>query len=310
MAGRRLVIRPKDLIQPYFVHSGQNRREKIPNMPGIFRLSVDLILKDIVALLRVGVRSVLLFGIARHKDSLGSDAYDENAAIQSAVRAIRDRFGKRVTIITDVCLCGFTDHGHCGLLRGKKIDRARTLHALGKIAVSHAEAGANLVAPSAMTVGQVKAVRIALDRAGFIRTGVWAYAIKYASSFYGPFRGALGSSPKFGDRSAYQMDPSDPNRAIKSALRDQKYGADILMVKPALPYLDIIFQLKQKTRVPVAAFHVSGEYGMLKCSSQKGAVNEKAATLETLLAILRAGADRIVTYYAKEVAGWLRGTYA
>jgi porphobilinogen synthase len=249
---------------------------------------------------------VLLFGIARKKDAMGSDAYGKEAALQNAIRALRERFGKKIVIITDVCLCGFTNHGHCGILRGRKIDRKRTLHALGRIAVSHAEAGADLVAPSAMTVGQVKTVRQALDRAGFSGTGVWAYAIKYASSFYGPFRDALGSAPKFGDRRAYQRDPEDTSRAVRAALQDQKEGAAILMVKPALPYLDIIFRLKQKARLPVAAFHVSGEYGMLKRAARAGVLDEKKAVLETLLAIRRAGAGKIITYYAGEAAKWLR----
>ena len=305
MSHKQTVIRAQELIQPYFVIAGRNKKEPIPHMPGIFRLSVDLFMRDVSALYRKGIRGVLLFGIARKKDPLGSDACDGEAAIQSAVGALRERFGKKILIITDVCLCGFTDHGHCGILRGRKIDRKRTLDALGRIAVSHAEAGADLVAPSAMTVGQVKAVRTALDRAGFCRTGVWAYAIKYASSFYGPFRGALGSAPKFGDRKAYQRNPADTSRAIRAALQDQKDGADILMVKPAMPYLDIIFRLRQKTHVPVAAFHVSGEYGMLKRAARTGVFDEKATVLETLLAIRRSGAGQIITYYAGEVAKWL-----
>ena len=302
---KRPSVRPQDLIQPYFALAGRNRKEKIPNMSGIFRMSSDLIVRNIAALLRTGVRGVLLFGIARHKDALGSDAYDGEAAIQSTVRAIRNRFGEKIVIITDVCLCGFTGHGHCGILRGKKIDPEKTLRVLGRIAVSHAAAGADFLAPSAMTAGQVKTVRAALDREGFKKIGIWAYAIKYASSFYGPFRGALDSAPKFGDRKAYQMDPANAFGALDSALGDQKDGADILMVKPALPYLDIIYRLKQKTKIPLAAFHVSGEYGMLKQAARAGVLNEKAALLETLLAIRRAGADKIITYYAKEAARWL-----
>ncbi len=305
MSTKRSDVRPQDLIQPYFALPGRNRKESIPNMPGIFRLSTDLIVRDVETLLRTGVRGVLLFGIARKKDALGSDAYDKDAAIQSTVRALRKRFGKKIVIITDVCLCGFTDHGHCGLLSGKKIDRKRTLAALGRIAVSHAEAGTDFVGPSAMTVGQVRAVRVALDRAGFREKGVFAYAIKYASAFYGPFRDALGSAPKFGDRKGYQRDPAETARGIRAALKDKKDGADILMVKPAMPYLDIIYRLKQKTKAPVAAFHVSGEYGMLKQASRTETFHEKSAVLESLLAMRRAGADRIVTYYAGEAAKWL-----
>ncbi len=306
MSANPVVLKSDDLVQPYFALSGRHRKEKIPNMSGIFRMSNDLIVKDVTELLRLGVRRVLLFGVARCKNPIGSDSCDPQGAIQQAVLAIREKFGNKIIVITDACLCGFTDHGHCGVLKGKKIDQKKTLEALGKIAVSHAEAGVDFVAPSAMTQGQVQVVRTALDRANFRRTGVWAYAIKYASSFYRPFRGALGSAPKFGDRKAYQMNPADPVVAIRSALRDQKSGADILMVKPALPYLDIIFQLKQKVRVPVAAFHVSGEYGMLKAGAQGGVLGEKAAVLESLLAIRRAGADKIVTYYAKQAAKWLK----
>ncbi len=306
MPVKRLVLQPQELIQPYFVLVGRNRKEAIPHMPGIFRMSVDLIVRDVTVLVRNGICGVLLFGIARKKDAAGSDAYEGDAAIQSATRALRKRFGKKIVIITDVCLCGFTDHGHCGILRGRKIDPERTLRALGQIAVSHAEAGADFVGPSAMTVGQVKAVRQALDHAGFSKVGVWAYAVKYASAFYGPFRDALGSAPKFGDRKAYQRDPADTSRAIPAALQDQKDGAEFLMVKPSLPYLDIIYQLKQKAKVPVAAFHVSGEYGMLKCATHANVLDEKPAVLETLLAIRRAGADKIITYYAGEVAKWLK----
>ena len=300
------MIRSKDLIQPYFAITGRNKKEPIPNMPGIFRLSTDLIVRDVAALYRTGIRGVLLFGIARKKDALGSDSYAKDAAIQSAVRVLRKRFGKKIVIITDVCLCGFTDHGHCGILHGLKIDRKCTLSALGRISVSHAEAGADFVGPSAMTVGQVKAVRSALDRAGYSKTRVWAYAVKYASAYYGPFRGALGSTPKFGDRKGYQRNPGDSARGVRAALRDQKDGAAVLMVKPALPYLDIIFRLKQKARVPVAAYHVSGEYGMLKRAARDGVFDEKATVLETLLAIRRAGAGKIITYYAGEVAKWLK----
>lgn len=306
MPVKTLMCRSQDLVQPYFVLAGRGRKEPIPNMPGIFRLSVDRIVRDAAGLYRNGVRSFLLFGIARHKDAQGLDACDPSAATQSAVRALRKKFGKKIVIITDVCLCGFTDHGHCGILRGRKIDRKRTLDVLGRIAVSHAEAGADYVAPSAMTVGQVKALRTALDRAGFLRTKVWAYAVKYASSFYGPFREALGSAPKFGDRRGYQRDPADTSRAVRAALQDRKDGADILMVKPAMPYLDMILRLRQMTRVPVAAFHVSGEYGMLKCAARSGVLDEKASVLETLLAIRRAGASKIITYYAGEVASWLK----
>lgn len=306
MSGKHGPIRSRELVQPYFSLTGRGRKEKIPNMPGIFRLSADLIEEDAEELLRLGINRILLFGIARSKDPLGSEAVDACGAIQHTTSRLRDRFGKKITIITDVCLCGFTDHGHCGILKGKKIDPERTLEALGRIAVSHALAGADFVAPSAMTAGQVKAVRAALDRAGSPKTKVWAYAMKYASAFYGPFREALDSAPKFGDRRAYQMDPSNDERALSSALQDQKHGADVLMVKPALPYLDMVRRLKERARVPVAAYHVSGEYAMLKAAARAGALDEKKAVLEALTGIKRAGADHLVTYYAKQAALWLK----
>lgn len=299
------TVRPSDLVQPYFALAGRKRKEKIPNMPGIYRMSADLIAHDIKTLFASGVDKILLFGIARFKDPSGFEAIDAQGAIQHTILQLRSLFGKKITIITDVCLCGFTDHGHCGILKGEKIDTEKTLAVLGAIAISHARAGADFVAPSAMTRGQVKAVRAALDRAGFHETGIWAYAVKYASSFYGPFREALGSAPKFGDRRAYQMNPADTVWAVRSALQDQKDGANVLMVKPAIPYLDVLYQLKQRTKLPVAAYQVSGEYAMLKTAAAVGAFNEKKAVLETLGAVKRAGAGLIVTYYAGQAAEWL-----
>lgn len=306
MKSERVSVRPRDLVQPYFALCGRDRKEKVPNMPGIYRLSADLIIKDVSALADLGVNKVLLFGIARIKDPLGFEAVDARGAVQHAVSCLRDRFGKKITIITDVCLCGFTDHGHCGILDGRQIDRKKTLKALGGIAVTHARAGADFVAPSAMTRGQVGAVRAALDRVGCKKTKIWAYAIKHASAFYGPFRGALDSAPKFGDRRAYQMDPEEADGALRLALRDEKDGADVLMVKPALPCLDLVRRLKQEAGVPVAAYQVSGEYAMLKTAAAAGALDEKKAVLETLAGIKRAGAGLIVTYYAKQAAEWLR----
>lgn len=309
MSIKRIVVSPRDLVQPYFALAGRSRKEKIPNMPGIYRMSSDLIERDVKTLLGVGINKILLFGIARFKDPFGFEAIDVRGAIQHTTSQLRNRFGKRIKIITDVCLCGFTDHGHCGILKGKKIDRKKTRDRLGAIAVSHARAGADFVAPSAMTVGQVKAVRRALNRAGFHGVKIWAYAIKYASVFYGPFRDALDSAPRFGDRRAYQMDPSDIKGVLSAALEDQKSGADVLMVKPALPYLDILFKLKQRAKVPVAAYHVSGEYSMIKSAAGSGVVNERKAVLECLTGIKRAGADLIVTYYAREAAKWLENYY-
>ncbi len=290
---RKLSV--KDLVLPYFVVEGEGKSEKIESMPGIFRLSVDNLVKDVDEAQKLGIKSILLFGIPGKKDESGSEAYQKNGVVQKALRAIKGEF-KRLTVITDVCLCAYTTHGHCAILKSDRkvnIDLKATLQALARIAVSHAEAGADMAAPSAMMRGQVKAIRSALDGKGFKKVKIMGYSVKFASNFYGPFREAMESAPAFGDRSNYQLDYRDAAKALKEIAADIKEGADIVMVKPALAYLDIIYQAKQKFKVPLAAYNVSGEYSLMK---------DNKMMLEVLTAVKRAGADIIITYHAKEIA--------
>lgn len=305
------VLRPKDFILPYFVVEGKGVKEDIKSLPGISHLSIDRLIKDIADARKTGIRSILLFGIPKTKDRLGSLAYKKNGIIQKAVKAIKKKFGDLI-VITDVCLCGYATHGHCGIPKKNtkdKIDNDATLKTLSKIALSHAEAGANIVAPSAMMDGQVKTIRETLDGNGFKDVGILAYSAKYASNFYGPFREALDSSPQFGDRKTYQMDFRNSDDALREIAQDIKEGADIVMVKPAFPYLDIIYRAKEKFNVPVAAYSVSGEYAMVKAyCNPKVSPNpsiEKDLVLEILTSIKRSGADFIITYWAKEAAKWL-----
>ena len=299
----------KDFILPYFVVGGRGKREPIASMPGIYRFSVENLLKDIEK--TKGVRSILLFGIPESKNETGSQAFRKDGVIQKMVIAVKKEFPNLV-IITDICLCGYTGHGHCGILKNQKpgsesreINSARTLEALAKIALSHAEAGADLVAPSAMMDGQVAAIREALDRNGFGGVGILAYSAKYASNFYGPFRDALDSAPAFGDRKTYQMDFRNAREALREVEQDILEGADIVMVKPALAYLDIIYRVKKEFNVPVAAYSVSGEYAMIKKATKENGVSEKDLALEVFTAIKRAGADFIITYYTRDVLEWL-----
>ena len=302
-------LRPKDFILPYFVVGGIKKKEPIASMPGIYRFSTENLLKDIEK--TKGVRSILLFGIPESKNETGSQAYRKDGVVQKMVVAVKKEFPNLV-VITDVCLCGYTGHGHCGILKNqkpgpenRKINSERTLETLAKIALSHAEAGADLVAPSAMMDGQVAAIREALDRNGFGGVGILAYSAKYASNFYGPFRDALDSAPAFGDRKAYQLDFRNAREALREVEQDIREGADIVMVKPALAYLDIIYRVKEKFDVPVAAYSVSGEYAMLKRAANENGVSEKNLALEALTAIKRAGADFIITYYARDLLRWL-----
>lgn len=285
-----------DLIMPYFVVEGRSRREPVKSMPGIYKLSADNLVKDIEEAWALGIKAVLLFGIPRKKDGDGKEAYDKDGVVQKAVRAIKKNI-KSVAVITDVCLCGYTLHGHCGSVKNRKIDNDATIKILARIAVSHAEAGAGLVAPSAMMDGQVRSIRQALDRKAFGDVGILAYSAKYASNFYGPFREALGSAPRSGDRKSYQMDYRNSGEALREIAADIDEGADIVMVKPALAYLDIIYRAKENFNIPLAAFNVSGEYAM---------VRERESVIEVLTSIKRAGADFIITYHAKEAARWLR----
>jgi porphobilinogen synthase len=307
---RRMVrethLRPEDFIYPMFAVPGSGVRQPIEAMPGISRLSPDLLVEEARAVWDLGVPAVLLFGLPAKKDDTASEAASPTGAVQQAVRALKKALPDLV-VITDVCLCGYTSHGHCGLLRGREIDNDATLEVLAEVTLSHAEAGADMVAPSDMMDGRVGAIREALDERGFEMVAILSYAVKYASSFYGPFREAAESAPQFGDRRGYQMDPANAREALREAALDVEEGADILMVKPALPYLDIIASLAGEFDQPIAAYQVSGEYAMIKAAAAKGWLDETAAMLESLTAIKRAGADLILTYFAQDAARILSG---
>jgi porphobilinogen synthase len=297
------------LIYPLFVRPGRGVRQPIKSMPGQFQLSVDTLVEECRAVADLGIPAVLLFGIPEHKDAVGSEAYADNGIVQQAIRAIKTARSD-LLVITDVCLCEYTDHGHCGAIvdRGacKDVDNDATLELLVKEALSHARAGADMVAPSDMMDGRVGAIRAALDQNGLGRTPIMAYSAKFASSYYGPFRDAAESPPKFGDRKTYQMDIANGDEAIREVAADIEEGADIVMVKPALNYLDLIWRVKQRFGMPTAAYHVSGEFSMIKAAAANGWIDEKGAALEATTAIARAGADLIITYYAKDLAGWLK----
>ncbi|NVM24354.1 MAG: porphobilinogen synthase [Desulfobacterales bacterium] len=305
---RRMVketsISVDDLIYPVFVKHGKGEREPIPSMVGHHRLSVDELVKEVAEVWSLGIPAVILFGLPKKKDELGSEAYAGDGIVQQALGAIKERVPK-LTIITDVCLCEYTDHGHCGIIEDGRVDNDATLEILSRIALSHAKAGADFVAPSDMMDGRVKAIRDTLERDGFKDTGILAYAVKYASSFYGPFREAADCAPQFGDRAGYQMDPANAREALKEALIDVEEGADIIMIKPALPYLDIIHQVRANINLPIAAYNVSGEYAMVKAADQRGWIAGEKVMMEMLISIKRAGADLILTYFAKEVAAVL-----
>lgn len=303
---RETALAPEDFVYPLFVREGRDIREPVPSMPGVYRWSVDRVAEPVAEALAAGVRAVILFGVPERKDPQGSEAWRRDGVVPRAVRALRDRFGDRLVILTDVCLCAYTDHGHCGLVAGGRVLNDATLEALARMAVVHAEAGADVVAPSDMMDGRVAAIRRALDDAGFAETvAIMAYSAKYASAFYGPFREAAHSAPAFGDRRSYQMDPGNAREALREVDLDAAEGADVVMVKPALPYLDVIRAVRRRTALPVAAYQVSGEYAMLKAAAERGWLDERAAALEALTAIKRAGADLILTYYAVDAARWL-----
>jgi porphobilinogen synthase len=298
---RETLLSPGMFVLPLFVCEGEGVRREVPSMPGVFNLSVDEALREAEAAKGDGVTSVLLFGLPDHKDDIGSAAYDPEAPVQSAVRAIK-RALPDVLVMTDVCLCEYTDHGHCGIIIDEEIANDPTVDQLVRTAVSHAAAGADVVAPSDMMDGRVGAIRQALDDRGYEHAAIMAYAAKYCSAFYGPFRDAAGSAPKFGDRRTHQMDPANGGEALREVEQDIAEGADIVMVKPAVHYLDVIARVKDAFHFPTAAYHVSGEYAMLKAAARNGWIDERRAMLETLTAIRRAGADIIITYYAREVA--------
>lgn len=305
---RRLVretqVSARDFIFPLFVTHGHGVRHPIVSMPGQFQLSVDELPRELDELRQLGIGAVLLFGIPEEKDREGSGAYDPEGPVQRAVRTIKAEAPDIVTI-TDVCGCEYTDHGHCGILDGCEVDNDLTLGLLARTAVSHAEAGADIVAPSDMMDGRVAAIRAALDAAGFLNTPIMSYAVKYASAFYGPFREAASSMPAFGDRRSHQMDPANAREALTEIATDLEEGADLVIVKPALPYLDVVRMARDAFDVPIVAYNVSGEYAMVKAAAQLGWIDERRVTLETLTSIRRAGAGRIITYHAKEAARWL-----
>ena len=302
---RETRVHPGDLVYPLFVRSGKGVRTEIGAMPGQFHFSVDTLVEEVGAAIGDGVRSVLLFGIPDRKDEQGSESWAEGAAVQTAVRHLKKAYADLI-VMTDVCLCEYTSHGHCGLVKDGRVQNDPTLPLLAKAALSHVQAGADIVAPSDMMDGRVGAIREALDGAGFEETAILAYAAKYASAFYGPFREAAGSAPQFGDRRAYQMDPGNGDEALREVALDLEEGADLVMVKPALPYLDVVRRVKDAFGVPVAAYNVSGEYSMLLAAAAHGWIERERAILETLTSIKRAGASIILTYHAREAARLLR----
>jgi porphobilinogen synthase len=303
---RETRLTPAEFIYPMFVAHGVDRREPIPAMPGIDHLSIAHAVQEAGDALQRGIPAVLLFGLPAAKDEVGSGAYDDEGIVQLATRAIKDAHPE-LLVICDLCLCEYTSHGHCGVLTNDgRVDNDATLELLNRTAVSQAEAGADIIAPSDMMDGRVGTIRRALDEEGHSETPIMAYSAKFASAFYGPFREAADSTPAFGDRRGYQMDPANGTEAVREARLDVEEGADILIVKPALPYLDIVRRIKDDTDLPVAAYNVSGEYSMLKAAANNGWLDERTAVLETLTSIRRAGADMIITYHAKEAAEWLQ----
>lgn len=304
---REVGVTRSDLIQPIFVEEGLTTDVQIPSMPGQKRLASSSLQRETSVLQERGVRSMILFGIPRVKDDMGSSASDPNGVVQKAVEEVKDQLDDQVIVFTDVCMCQYTGHGHCGVVRDGIIENDETLKRLEDIAVSHARAGADAVAPSAMIDGQVKGIRTALDDAGFKDVAILAYSAKHASSFFSPFREAAFSSPSFGDRRTYQMDYSNPEEALREISLDVAEGADMIMVKPALAYLDLIHRAKARFQMPTAAYNVSGEFSMVKAAAREGWIDEKSVVLEILTAIKRAGADMIITYHAGEAAEWLPG---
>ena len=299
---RETQIAPQDLIYPLFVREAIDAPQPIEAMPGQQQHTLDSLAREVEAALKVGVGSFVLFGIPARKDAQGSEAWAEGGIVQRALRQVREAFGTDVLLIADLCLCEYTDHGHCGVLEGDTVANDPTLEIYQRIAISQAAAGADVIAPSGMMDGQVRAIRAALDGAGYIDRAILAYAAKYASAFYGPFRDAAGSAPRFGDRRGYQMDPANVREAVREARLDVDEGADIVMVKPALAFLDVIRAVADSTQVPVAAYNVSGEYSMVKAAAARGWIDERRILREILLGIRRAGADMILTYHAREVA--------
>jgi porphobilinogen synthase len=303
---RETALSPKNFIYPIFVGPGRDKAQAVSSMPGVAQLSVDRAVAECEEVDALGIPAVILFGIPDHKDPRGTEAYADSGVVQQAIRAIKGKV-PGLLVITDVCLCEYTDHGHCGVIKDGDVDNDGTVELLAKEALSHARAGADIVAPSDMMDGRVGAIRKSLDQNGFEGIAIMAYAAKYASGFYGPFREAAQSTPQFGDRRSYQMDPANAEEALREVELDIREGADIVMVKPAMAYLDIIYRVKTKFGYPVAAYNVSGEYSMIKAAGQQGWIDEQRIMMEVLLAIRRAGADMILSYFAKDVARLFTG---
>lgn len=301
---RETALSVDDLIYPMFSAFGSGVRKEVSSMPGIYQQSIEYIVAEAREVYQLGIPAVILFGIPERKDAVGSDAYAEHGIIQETIRAIKQEL-PQLAVITDVCLCEYTDHGHCGIIKDGDVDNDATVQLLAREALSHAQAGADMVAPSDMMDGRVAAIRAALDENGFSHIPVMSYAVKYASGYYGPFREAAESTPQFGDRRSYQMDPANRLEALREAQADIDEGADIIMVKPGLPYLDILRDLRNTCTLPLAVYNVSGEYSMIKAAAANGWIDEQRVVLETMLGFKRAGADLIITYHAKEVARWL-----
>jgi len=301
---RETHLNKSDLIYPLFVCPGSKVRNEVKSMPGVFQMSIDVLVEECKEVESLGIPAIILFGIPEHKDEEGSEGYADDGIIQKAIRAIKKEV-KSLLVITDVCLCEYTSHGHCGLLNGEEILNDETVSLLAKMAISHCNAGADIIAPSDMMDGRVLAIRKSLDYMGFTQIPIISYAVKYSSGYYGPFRDAADSSPAFGDRRSHQMDVANSDEAMREARSDVDEGADIIMVKPAGAYLDIIYRVKQELGMPVAAYQVSGEYSMIKGTAQLGWIDEERVMLESLIAIKRAGADIILTYFAKDVARYI-----
>jgi porphobilinogen synthase len=303
---RETHLSPAQLIYPLFIMPGKNKREPIPSMPGVFRISVDQLGKEAKEGRKLGVNSIILFGLPEKKDPMGSGAHAKDGIIQRAIKELKNK-APEMLVVSDVCLCEYTSHGHCGIIIDKQVDNDATLEVLGQTALSHAAAGVDMVAPSDMMDGRVGEIRTILDENNYANIPIMSYAVKYASSFYGPFRDAADCAPQEGDRRGYQMDPANSLEALREATLDVEEGADILMVKPAVAYLDIISKLRDEFDLPIAAYHVSGEYAMIKAAGAKGWIDEEKVMAETLLSIKRAGADIILTYFAKDMARLLQG---
>ncbi|MCM3389685.1 porphobilinogen synthase [Ureibacillus chungkukjangi] len=303
---KETYLHKEDLIYPIFVMEGENVKNPVSSMPGVFQFSLDTLNAEVDEVVELGIPAVILFGLPAEKDAVGTGAFHDHGIVQEATRQIKERHPELI-VIADTCLCEFTDHGHCGVVEGEKILNDASLDVLGRTAVSQAKAGADIIAPSNMMDGFVAAIRVALDEAGFEDVPIMSYAVKYASAYYGPFREAADGAPQFGDRKTYQMDPANRLEAFREAESDIEEGADFLIIKPALSYLDIIRDVRNNYTLPIVAYNVSGEYAMIKAAAQNGWIEEKPVVMETLLGMKRAGADMILTYHAKDVARWLEG---